>query len=163
LERARDEFGAQIILTHPNGDVGSAAIIAALEAFEGGRSGIALRKSLGRWLYHGVLHFCGVNRGVCVGNSSSGLKETPAFHCPAVDIGPRQTGRLRGANVLHVPCEADAIFGAIRTALTDEGFRETVRNAPNPYGLGNAGTTIARVLAETTLSDPALIQKQTVF
>ena len=163
LARAERELNARIMLTYPNGDVGSAAIIAALEGFKADHPDAILRKTLGRHRYHGVLNFCGVNPGVCVGNSSSGLKETPAFHCPAVDIGPRQTGRLRGENVLHVPCEADAIYEAIRTALTDDTFRKNVRQAPNPYGQGNAGPTIARVLAETDLSDPKLIQKQTVF
>lgn len=163
LERVREDLGAQIVLTHPNGDVGSAAIIAALDAFGRGRTGVAVRKSLGRWLYHGVLNFCGQTRGVCVGNSSSGLKETPAFHCPAVDIGPRQEGRLRGANVIRVHCEAGAIFEAIETALTDDQFRETVRTAPNPYGQGEAGPTIARVLAGADLDNPALVRKQTVF
>ncbi len=163
LARAERELNARIMLTYPNGDVGSEAIIAALEAFKADHPDAILKKTLGRHRYHGVLNFCGVNNGVCVGNSSSGLKETPAFHCPAVDIGPRQSGRLRGANVLHVPCEEDAIFAAIRTALTDENFRERVRNAPNPYGQGNAGPTIARVLAETNLSAPSLIQKQTIF
>ncbi len=163
LAWAERELGARIMLTYPNGDVGSQAIIAALKRFEAEHPDSILRKTLGRHRYHGVLNFCGANGGVCVGNSSSGLKETPAFHCPAVDIGPRQSGRLRGANVLHVPCEEDAIFGAIRTALTDEGFRKTVRDAPNPYGQGNAGATIARVLAETDLRDPKVIQKQTVL
>ncbi|AZQ67018.1 UDP-N-acetylglucosamine 2-epimerase (hydrolyzing) [Silicimonas algicola] len=163
LERARTDLGAQLVLTHPNGDLGSAAIVAALEGVAG-RDGVTLRRSLGRWLYHGVLNWCGrVGRGVCVGNSSSGLKETPAFACPAVDIGPRQDGRLRGENVLHVPCEADAIFGAIRTSLTDEAFRARVAAAENPYGKGDAGPSIARVLAGLDLGDPGLVAKRTVF
>ncbi len=161
LDRANRDLGAKIILTHPNGDVGSAAIISALEAFAAAHPGTVLRKSLGRRLYHGLLDHCGRGRGVCVGNSSSGLKETLAFHCPAVDIGPRQGGRLRGANVIHVECEAEAIFGAIERALTDEAFRGVVRAAENPYGQGNAGPTIAKVLAETELGGSRVVQKQT--
>lgn len=163
LARAERELNARILLTHPNGDVGSAAIVAALEAFKAAHPDAILRQTLGRHRYHGVLNFCGLNGGVCVGNSSSGLKETPAFHCPAIDIGPRQSGRLRGANVLHVDCAEDAIFDAIRTALTDEAFLAELRQAPNPYGQGNAGHTIARVLADLDLHAPALIQKQTIF
>ncbi len=163
LARAARDLGAQIILTHPNGDVGSAEIIAALEQFKADHPSTVLRKTLGRHLYHGVLDYCGRHRGVCVGNSSSGLKETPAFHCPTVDIGPRQSGRLRGENVVHVPCEAEAIFTAIETALTDDAFRDRVRAAPNPYGQGNTGPTIARVLADTDLSDIRLTQKQTLL
>lgn len=160
---ALDGLDARIVLTHPNGDIGSDAIIAALEGFAAKHPGTVLRKSLGRRLYHGLLAICGAGQGVCVGNSSSGLKETPAFHCPAVDIGPRQGGRLRGENVLHVPCEADAIRQAIRTALSDDGFRAKVRRMDNPYGKGRAGPAIAQVLSETDLHARSLLQKQTIL
>lgn len=162
LARAAEAFDAQLILTHPNDDVGSDAIIAALEKFVEGHPGAILRPSLGRRLYHGVLALCGEN-GVCVGNSSSGLKETGAFQCPAVDIGPRQAGRLRGVNVMNVPVERDAIFDAIKTALTDEAFRARVAAAENPYGLGNTGPLIAEILGSIDLEDPALLPKQTLL
>lgn len=161
LGRLVDE--AQIILTHPNGDVGSAAIIEALERFVETHPGAVLRPTLGRHLYHGVLNVCGQGQGVCAGNSSSGLKETPAFHCPNVDIGPRQNGRLRALNVTHVDCKADAIEAALRKSLTDKAFRQAIREADNPYGKGDAGPTIARVLAGADLRAPELIQKQTLL
>ena len=162
LERAVAELDAQLVLTHPNGDVGSAAIIEALEGFSARHPGTILRPSLGRRLYHGVLNLCGEN-GVCVGNSSSGLKETGAFHCPAVDIGPRQAGRLRGVNVVNVPIERGAIFDAIARALTDKAYRAEVRRAENPYGQGNAGPAIAEVLADLDLDAARLLQKQTLL
>ena len=161
LNRLSDDV--QIVLTHPNGDIGSDAIIAALEDFARDRPGTVLRKTLGRHLYHGVLNLCGQGQGVCVGNSSSGLKETPAFHCPTVDIGPRQTGRLRGENVLHVPCQTDKIKAAIDTCLFDTAFKDMLATAPNPYGTGNTGARIAEVLAATDLTAPSLIQKQTLL
>ena len=154
---------AQVVLTHPNGDIGSEAIIKALEAFVTTHPATLLRPTLGRRLYHGVLNVIGQGRGACIGNSSSGLKETAAFHCPAVDVGPRQTGRLRGANVLHVESDTAEIEAAIRRALSDEVFRETVGRAPNPYGQGKAGPTIASVLAGADLSSSTLIQKQTLL
>ncbi len=84
-----------------------------------------------------------------------------AFHCPAVDIGTRQNGRLRGMNVLHVDNDAEAIFAAIGKSITDQAFRDQIRSAPNPYGKGDAGPRIAKILTETDLSDPALLPKQT--
>ena len=78
--------------------------------------------------------------------------------CPAVDIGGRQEGRLRGGNVLKVGYDADAIEAAIRTALCDEGFRKSARAAANPYGLGGAGVKVADVLAGVSL-DERLIRK----
>lgn len=163
IEQARRELGAQVVLTYPNGDLGSEAIIAALKSYATDHQGVTLRQSLGRRLYHGLLNLCGMGQGVCVGNSSSGLKETPAFHCPAVDIGPRQSGRLRGANLLHVPTEAGAIFDAIQKCLNDQTFRDTLRKADNPYGEGDSGARIARILKELDLTDPALLAKQTLL
>ncbi|CAN0603790.1 unnamed protein product, partial [Ectocarpus sp. 12 AP-2014] len=76
LEQARLELDAQIILTYPNGDLGSDVIIQALTQWSNARPDVILRQSLGRRLYHGTLNVCGrVSRGVCVGNSSSGVKE----------------------------------------------------------------------------------------
>jgi len=162
LERARNDLGAQLILTHPNGDLGSEEIIAAIERYAADRNGVLLRKSLGRRLYHGVLNLCGrVGTGVCVGNSSSGVKETAAFGCPAVDIGPRQTGSLRGVNVAHVDHDADAIFDEIDRALTDETYRAKIAAAENPYGLGNTGPRVAEIIGKADLTSPALLAKQT--
>ncbi|MEP5758297.1 MAG: UDP-N-acetylglucosamine 2-epimerase, partial [Litoreibacter sp.] len=163
LERAREELGAQLILTYPNGDLGSDAIIAALKDFASERAGVVLRQSLGRRLYHGTLNLCGrVATGVCVGNSSSGVKETMAFDCPAVDIGPRQTGRLRGMNVAHVPHEAEAIYHAIAHAVEDQSYRSAIKAAENPYGKGNTGPKIAEILTHIDLRAPELLPKQTL-
>jgi UDP-N-acetylglucosamine 2-epimerase (non-hydrolysing)/GDP/UDP-N,N'-diacetylbacillosamine 2-epimerase (hydrolysing) len=101
IERLAAE-GVQTILTYPNNDAGGQAIIEQLEIFgEAGVPGTQVCRSLGRHLYHGVLALARDQslRIACVGNSSSGLKETPAFACPTVNIGSRQEGRLRGLAV----------------------------------------------------------------
>jgi UDP-N-acetylglucosamine 2-epimerase (non-hydrolysing)/GDP/UDP-N,N'-diacetylbacillosamine 2-epimerase (hydrolysing) len=98
-------------------------------------------------------------RVACVGNSSSGLKETPAFGCPTVNIGSRQEGRLRGQNVLDTQYEAGAIYSAVNRCLHDEIFREISRNVSNPYWLGDAGPKIAHVLATVPL-DKTIIRKR---
>lgn len=164
LERARSELGAQIVLTYPNSDLGSEAIISALEEWSAGRENVVLRKRLGRRLYHGVLNLCGrITNGVCVGNSSSGVKETGAFACPAINIGPRQSGRLAGDNVANVPVDADRIYSEIRRALVDGGYRRAVAEARNPYGSGDTGAKVTRVLREIDLGDPRLLNKQTIL
>lgn len=164
LERTRQELDAQIVLTYPNSDLGSETIIDALREWSGARPDVVLRKSLGRRLYHGVLNICGnVTNGVCVGNSSSGVKETAAFRCPAVNIGPRQAGRLSGDNVANVDAETDAIFAAIRRAVVDGRYRRAVADAPNPYGQGDTGPKVSRILSNIDLDDPRLLNKQTVF
>jgi UDP-hydrolysing UDP-N-acetyl-D-glucosamine 2-epimerase len=160
LERlARD--GVQIVATYPNNDAGGQRIIAALEAWAArGIPNVQLHRSLGRWLYHGVFALARgpAVRMACVGNSSSGIKETPAFGCPAVNIGSRQLGRLRADNVLDVGYSADALEAAVRRCLFDDRFRLDCRSVENPYGIGDAGRKIADVLARVPI-DQALLRK----
>ena len=155
--------GVQIVMTHPNPDPGGKAITEALQAFAQHAPGsVRLVRSLGRRRFHGLLHLLGrVARGAVVGNSSAGLKETPLFGCPAVNIGSRQRGRLRAVNVLDVSHDADAIAVATRRALHDVRFRELCARCDNPYGRGGAGQHIAEVLASIPLDDNLLIKRMT--
>jgi UDP-hydrolysing UDP-N-acetyl-D-glucosamine 2-epimerase len=159
--RALGRGGVQVVMTYPNNDAGGRMIIAALdEAHNVAAQGVQVRRSLGRYLYHGVLALARDPsvRVACVGNSSSGIKETPAFGCPTVNIGSRQEGRLRGSNVIDAGYEEAELITAVRRCLFDEGFRETARLTANPYYLGDAGKKIAAVLASVPL-DQALLRK----
>jgi UDP-N-acetylglucosamine 2-epimerase (non-hydrolysing)/GDP/UDP-N,N'-diacetylbacillosamine 2-epimerase (hydrolysing) len=141
--------GCQVVITYPNNDAGGRLIIKEIEKLEQEKlDNIQVHQSLGCYNYHGVLNLCGrVGRGVCVGNSSSGIKETPALGCPVVNIGSRQNGRLRADNVIDVGYNREEIVIAVRKALTDEKFRRICKDCKNPYGAGNAGEQIANVLS----------------
>jgi len=154
--------GVQLVLTYPNNDAGGRRIIERLERFGREVPGTVVQKSLGRSNYYGMLNLCGKEgRGVCAGNSSSGIKETPAFGCPTVNIGSRQQGRLRGVNVIDAPYDADAIEAALRKALWDEDFRKLCAEGENPYGQGDAGKRIAAELARVDLGADILRKKMT--
>jgi UDP-hydrolysing UDP-N-acetyl-D-glucosamine 2-epimerase len=153
--------GVQVVATYPNNDVGGQRIVAALDAFAArGIPGVQVHRSLGRWLYHGVLALARdpARKVACVGNSSSGIKETPAFGCPTVNIGSRQQGRLRADNVIDAPYQTQALHAAMVRALDDAAFRAVCRATPNPYGVGDAGPKIAKVLAGVPLG-PELLRK----
>jgi UDP-N-acetylglucosamine 2-epimerase (non-hydrolysing)/GDP/UDP-N,N'-diacetylbacillosamine 2-epimerase (hydrolysing) len=156
--------GVQIVLTYPNNDAGGRRIIDRLLDLDRQRvPNIQLHKSLGRHRFHGLLNFIGhVSGGAMVGNSSAGIKETPAFGCPAVNIGFRQQGRLRGDNVLDVPYDAQAIEDAVISSIEDADFRRRCREGLNPYGAGDAGKRIADVLATIDLS-ARLLQKRMTY
>lgn len=161
IRRLADE-GIQTVLTYPNNDAGGRAIIEKLDAFGVlNYKNTQVKRSLGRYLYHGVLALARDPdlRVACLGNSSSGLKETPAFACPTVNIGSRQEGRLRGENVLDTGYSSGEIYNAVQRALFSQDFREQCRKANNPYWLGGAGPKIAEVLADTPL-DQELIRKR---
>ena len=157
-------LGIQVVLTYPNNDDGSHDIIEEIENLkQENHSLLFVRKSLGRHLYHGLLALARDNnlKVVCAGNSSSGIKETPAFGCPTVNIGNRQASRLRGLNVIDTVCESEEIVSSIKKALFDEDFRELCRGTPNPYFQGGASQKIVEVLRNIPLDKKLLMKKMT--
>jgi UDP-N-acetylglucosamine 2-epimerase (non-hydrolysing)/GDP/UDP-N,N'-diacetylbacillosamine 2-epimerase (hydrolysing) len=154
--------GWQVVATFPNNDAGGRRIIEEMKSLDG-LPGVVVRKSLGRSRFHGLLNVIGrLGRGAFAGNSSAGIKETPAFGCPVVNIGSRQQGRLRSTNVIDVPYEAGAIEAALRRSVDDAAFREECAHCENPYGAGNAGPRVAEVLATIPI-DANLIRKRMTY
>ena len=161
LKRLAGE-GWQVIVTYPNNDAGGLQIVEALETLKG-CPGVQVTKSLGRSRFHGVLNLIGrKGRGCLAGNSSAGIKETPAFGCPTVNIGSRQQGRLRAGNVLDTGYGEENIYRAIRRCGEDEAFRRICKSCRNPYGAGDAGIRIAEVLATISI-DLKLLQKKMTY
>jgi UDP-hydrolysing UDP-N-acetyl-D-glucosamine 2-epimerase len=159
------EEGIQTVLTYPNNDAGGQAIIRELDAFGVSNfKNTQVKSSIGRYLYHGVLALARDPeiRISCLGNSSSGLKETPAFGCPSVNIGSRQDGRLRGENVLDARYSSNEIYDAVQRSLFDDDFREQCRKAKNPYWLGEAGPKIAEILANVSLDQDLIRKRMTI-
>lgn len=86
------------------------------------------------------------NSRCMVGNSSVGIRETSFLGVPTVNIGTREAGRERGANVLDVNYDRVEIREAVRKQLSNG------RYPSDPlYGKGDAGQQIARILADVSL------------
>lgn len=153
--------GINIVMIYPNNDAGSKVIINKIQEMESKNiQNINITKSLSRYFYHGLLNICGnTGRGVSVGNSSSGIKETPAFGCPTVNIGSRQHGRLRAQNVIDVDYNMEEIIHAVKKCIFDDDFRNYCKHCENPYRSDNAGNKTAEILATIELNS-SLIQKK---
>ena len=78
-----------IIFCFPNADAGSRALIRRAEAFCDAREQARLFVNLDPITYWSLLKCA----DLLVGNSSSGIMETPSLGLPAVNIGMRQQGR----------------------------------------------------------------------
>ena len=129
----------RLVIVYPNNDPGSAGIARCWDAVRDSR--IQLRRNLNRAMFLGLLR----DAAVLAGNSSSGIIEAASFGTPVIDIGSRQAGRERGANVLHVPSNASAISRAFRPVWRKgDPIRFPARNI---YGTGGAGNRIAKALA----------------
>jgi len=148
LLNALRQFDMPIVVTAPNADSGSDLIRAELDRFAAERHSVTLIDTFGSLNYLAMLR----ESAAMIGNSSSGLIETPAFLLPTVNIGDRQEGRTRASNVIDVDVNTDAIVAGLRKALTSE-FRQSLVGLVNPYGGGAASDVIVDVLATLEINE----------
>ena len=102
------------------------------------------------------------NATFMIGNSSAGIREAPSFQLPVINIGNRQNGRLRAANIIDVHHDAKAISSAINKVLKDEDFINRLKSIKNYYGDGNSAKRIVDVLEKVEIT-PQLIQKRIIY
>lgn len=134
--------GRPAVFTRANADAAGATVNAAIATFVAAApSRYRLFDHLGQRLYFGCLRHC----AAMLGNSSSGLVEAPSFELPVVNVGHRQDGRVRAANVIDAAAEAGQILAALERAL-DPGFRESLRGMTNPYDPHGDGQTSRRIV-----------------
>lgn len=157
--------GIQSIITYPNNDAGGKQIIELLEVLKKKKlENIQIKRSLGRYLYHGVLSLAQNKKCkiACVGNSSSGIKETPAFGCPTINIGSRQEGRLRSNNIIDIEYNYEQFVEAVKKCFDNSKFRQRCIECENPYYKGGAGQKIAEVLSKVELGQKVLRKRMTL-
>lgn len=82
------------------------------------------------------------NARCLIGNSSVGIRECAYIGVPVVNIGTRQAGRERGANVMDCDYHKDAIKNAVEQQLKHGHYP-----ADKIYGDGTSGPKIANLLA----------------
>ncbi len=144
-----------LVFTAPNADAGGRALKDSMAAFVAQKRDARFIENLGTRGYFGLMGAA----AVLVGNSSSGILEAPSFRLPVVNIGPRQEGRLRAANVIDVGEDEAAIGTGIERALSDD-FREGLRNLKSPFrGPRPAAGIIHGVLSRVPL-DAKLLKKK---
>ena len=133
----------KFLFTKANADSGSRVINSALDDFVLTRPNCAAYTSLGALRYLSAMKYA----AVVVGNSSSGLYETPSFGVPCINIGDRQRGRLKAENVIDCAPTAEAILSAMETARS-EAFKSLAQSVISPFGDGQAAIKIANVLKD---------------
>ena len=147
--------GLQCVFTAPNADTSWPEVVRAIERFCDGWSGRQFVANAGTIGYFSLMRAA----AVMVGNSSSGLVEAPSFALPVVNVGTRQSGRVRAANVIDCGTDREGIMAALARAL-EPGFRRSLRGLENPYGDGRAAQRILARLAETDFGAPDLLRKR---
>jgi len=102
--------------------------------------------SLGLQRYLSAMAIC----DAVVGNSSSGILETPAFGVPTVNIGDRQKGRIRTASIIDCEPNQKAITTALQKALGPR-FRASLQGLVHPCEQENTAAQIVDAIGQTNL------------
>ena len=146
------QFDANVVIIMNNSDAGGSLVTQAIHEFR--TPSMKVFPSMAREDYAGLM----ASADVLVGNSSSGILEAPSFKLPAVNIGNRQRGRLRGKNVINVGPSRKEIQKAITKTLSKE-FKRSLKNCVNPYGDGKSAKRIVDIIAQTPVDEALLVKK----
>jgi UDP-hydrolysing UDP-N-acetyl-D-glucosamine 2-epimerase len=139
------QFGGPVLWFWPNPDAGSDGTSKGIRMFrerEKPENFHLFRNMLPEDFLRLAVHATAI-----VGNSSVAIRECSYLAVPAVNIGSRQQGRERGANVIDVDHDAREIADAIR-----EHVRRGRPESDHLYGDGKAGGRIADCVATTELT-----------
>jgi len=134
------ESGIPTLWFWPNADAGSDGTSRGIRAFRETHNpaNVHFFKNMAPTDFLRVVH----RAGCLVGNSSAGIREGSFLGVPVVNIGGRQAGRDRGANVLDVGYDRQGITDAIQKQVAHGRYP-----SDSLYGDGAAGPRIAGALA----------------
>lgn len=149
LLNALDQFPeAQVIMTKPNADTGGRIISKMVDDYSREHpERVHMSVSLGQVRYLSAMQCC----DVVIGNSSSGIVEAPAIKKPTVNIGKRQSGRLKAQSILDCDANEKSIVNAINKAFSGE-FKQVLANARSLYGDCDASEKIKNFLKQASCS-----------
>jgi GDP/UDP-N,N'-diacetylbacillosamine 2-epimerase (hydrolysing) len=132
----------RIIFTKPNADSNGRIIIKLIDDYVSKNSQRAAGYvSLGQKRYLSLMRFT----SAVVGNSSSGIIETPSFGIPTVNIGDRQKGRERANSVIDTEPDCESIAASIKKTVSSE-FQVFCKSVKNVYGDGDTTLQIMSIL-----------------
>ena len=147
------ELGIKTILSYPNSDAGGQQMIRAICEYES-LPFLHVSKNIPRIEFINVMR-----RASCLlGNSSSGIMEAQLLKLPVINVGNRQMGRLHAENVQFIPHDKNQICAAIKLAVYDQAYRDSLIECSNPYGDGKSSDRVAEILAQVSIDDALLIK-----
>lgn len=145
----------EFIITKSNADQGGAYINELLDKANKEIENLHVFASLGVKRYLSLMKYS----AFVLGNSSSGIIETPAFGVPTVNIGDRQRGRLQSKSIINCLEDTKSIVDAIKKALDDD-FVEMSRKVVSPYGDGHAAENISKKIYDVVTTDKIDLKKK---
>ncbi|AHF07801.1 UDP-N-acetylglucosamine 2-epimerase [Desulfitobacterium metallireducens] len=156
LLAALDEInGLNFIFTKANADANGRAINKRIDEYCKDRENTTALTSLGVLRYLSAMKYC----EMVIGNSSSGIMETPSFRKPTINIGDRQKGRICAKSVISCEPERQAILDTIKKARSQQFLLE-IENQETPYGDGITSEKIIAVIKDFLGNDKINLKKR---
>ena len=112
------------------------------------KKNIFFKKSLGKKMYFSILKNC---RAV-IGNSSSGVIEVPSFNIPSINIGDRQSGRIKAKSVIDCKNNIKSFKYALNKSL-NRSFLKKIKLSKNPYYKKNSSTKLINILKRINIKN----------
>lgn len=147
-----------VVFTMPNADANGRVIIQMIDDFvRKSPNKYSSFTSLGSKRYLSLMKLA----TLVIGNSSSGIIETPSFGIPTINIGDRQKGRDRAESIIDANIYTEDIINAIKKGLSHE-FQSACKNIENVYGNGHTASKIIDILS-LKLSDQNINLKKSFY
>lgn len=155
LLSALDETsGLNYVFTKANADANGRAINNKIDAYCEKKGNTIAFTSMGVLHYLSAMKYC----EMVIGNSSSGIIETPSFKKPTVNIGDRQKGRICAKSVISCEPEKHDIIKSINKARSQQ-FLHEIANQVNPYGDGKTSEKVAAIIKDFLDNDKINLKK----
>jgi UDP-hydrolysing UDP-N-acetyl-D-glucosamine 2-epimerase len=133
IESFFDSLNYSILITAPCQDPGFQPFLNLCHRLQDKNpSKYIFRPNLGVDLYLSAMRYC----EFMVGNSSSGIIESPTVGVPVVNVGNRQKFREHGVNVIHADFNLDSLGCAVDRIKENFSLGDQKTPYENPYGNG---------------------------
>lgn len=153
LSSLKNLKNTSLFFTMPGAENENLDIIKQIKKFVKKNDGSYFFKSLGHKKYFSFLK---IVDGM-IGNSSSGLLEMPSFRKATINLGDRQSGRIKSKSVLDTKIKKKNITRSIKKIYSKK-FINKIKNCKNPYGDGGASNKIVKLLKKMKINN--LINKK---
>lgn len=132
----------KLIFTKTNADTDGRIINRCIDEYVSkNRHRSAVYDSMGQLRYLSAIK----HSSLVVGNSSSGILEAPFLRKPTINIGIRQSGRLKAASITDCFFNKESITGAMNHALSKE-MTSILDGMDMLYGSGDTSYKIKEIL-----------------
>lgn len=152
-----NEYSFKKIIIYPNIDTGNSKIINLLKKLKKFKD-YRIIKNLERLDYLALLK----KATIMLGNSSSGILETPTYKIPTINLGERQRGRVQATNIINSEFKKNQIIKKINHILSNKKYAYQLSKCKNPYQIKDSSKKIANIITKIIFnkSEKKLLDKK---